>query len=141
MLLTEQYNSCDSMLILRGELEIILTAMRNRADQLVDGEEEDDDDEAEEEEEQKEGGGDEKEESEEKVDKSKLQFPNERRFPVRETLHRVVEPFKLQSTLLTLPLLSGFDDLDAGAFTCKNAIRLHGRFRIAHSAVANLALV
>jgi hypothetical protein len=134
------------MLILRGELEIILTAMRNRAAQLVDGEEEDEDDDEdyeddEEEEEQKEGGGDEEEESEEEVDKSKLQFPNERRFPVRETLHHVVEAFKLQSTLLTLPLLSGFDDLDAGAFTCKNALRLHGRFGIAHSAVANLALV
>lgn len=50
ILLTEQYNTCDSQSILHDELEVIITAMRNRANQLTE-EEEDDDEEYEEEDE------------------------------------------------------------------------------------------
>lgn len=39
ILLSEQYNTCDSQSILHGELEVIITAMRNRANQLVEEDE------------------------------------------------------------------------------------------------------
>lgn len=61
ILLTHQHSSCSENSILRGELEVIVTAMRNRANQLVrDGEE-----------------------NSARTNQRKLQFPYESRFPVR----------------------------------------------------------
>lgn len=90
-MLTEQYSACQPASMIRGELEIILTAMKTRAAQLKDNDDTDDEDDEQNEddedsgEDEDEDGGDgvkKREEPEQEVEESKLQFPNERRFPV-----------------------------------------------------------
>jgi hypothetical protein len=68
ILLTSQFNQGHNGSMLRGELTVILTAMRNRANQTVNHEEEQQQEE---------------EEPEKAKKESELMFKNEDRFPVR----------------------------------------------------------
>lgn len=74
-MLSDQHHVCEEGEILRGELEVLLTAMRNRAIQPKEGGREDDED----------GYDSDNTLVETEGGEGELQFPEERRFPVRIT--------------------------------------------------------
>lgn len=89
ILLSNQHHQCKGDEILRGELEVIITAMRNRAIQQKGERDQDDDD---------------YDNTIIETSEEALQFPNEHRFPVAILFYHasLLYVSKLRSTLLTL---------------------------------------